>query len=147
LIKINGISLKAVSQLSVFLNVSYMGFEMDANFFAIVIISTLFLFIFLSGYFLSRSGKPFNVPVLTIHKLLSLAALIYLSTRVVRVPLNSLKIGLVTAAGLFFVSAIISGGLLSTDKPMPAIVHRIHQIIPYLTVLSTFAVFLVVAGG
>jgi len=120
---------------------------MGINFFAIVIISTLFLFIFLSGYFLNRSGKPFNVAVLTIHKLLSLAALIYLSTRVVLAPLNSLKFGLVAAAGIFFVSTIITGGLLSTDKPMPAIVHRLHQIIPYLTVLSTVAVLLVVAGG
>jgi hypothetical protein len=124
-----------------------MGFEMDANSFAIGIISTLFLFIFLSGYFLSRSGKPFNVPVLTIHKLLSLTALIYLSTRVVQVPLNSLKIGLVAASVIFFISAIITGGLLSTDKNMPTIVHRFHQIIPYLTVLSTVAVLLVVAGG
>ncbi len=124
-----------------------MGFMMDTNSFAIVVLGLLFLFIFLSGYFLSRSGKPFNVLVLTIHKLLSLAAIIYLSTRVARVPLNSLKIGLAAAAGIFFVSAIITGGFLSTDKPMPAIVHRFHQIIPYLTVLSTFAVFLVVAGG
>jgi len=120
---------------------------MDTNSFAILILSLLFLFIFLSGYFLSHSRRPFSVPVLTIHKLFSLAALIYLSTRVVRVPLNSLKIGLVAAAGIFFVSTIITGGLLSTDKPMPAIVHRLHQIIPYLTVLSTAAVLLIVAGG
>ena len=123
-----------------------MGCMMETNSFAIVILSLLFLFIFLSGYLLSRSGKPFNVLVLTIHKLLSLAALIYLSTRVVRVPLNSLKFGLVAAAGIFFVSTIITGGLLSTDKNLSTIVHRFHQIIPYLTVLSAFAVLLVVAG-
>ena len=80
-------------------------------------------------------------------KLLSLAALLYLSTRVVHVPLNSLKFGLVAAAGLFFIITIIPGGLLSTDKNMPTIVHRFHQILPYLTVLSAFAVLLVVTGG
>jgi hypothetical protein len=38
--------------------------------------------------------------------------------------------------GLFFVSLIATGGLLSSDKQMPTIVLRLHQVAPYLTVLA-----------
>ena len=100
-----------------------------------------FLSIFLSGYWLSHSGKPLNVILLTIHKLISLAAVVFLGITIHQVNQAAkpgaieLIAGVVT--GLFFLSAIISGGLLSTDKPMPAAILTIHRITPFLTVLST----------
>ena len=120
---------------------------MSANYFSIAILGLLFLFIFLTGYFLSRSGKPFNFLVLTIHKIITLAALVYLSSLFYQVPLNSLKIGVIAATGIFFVGAIITGGLLSTNKTMPAVVFRLHQITPWLTVLSTVAILFLLFGG
>jgi hypothetical protein len=45
-----------------------------------------------------------------------------------------LTAGVVT--GLFFLSTIVSGGLLSTGKPMPAVILTMHQITPFLTVFS-----------
>jgi hypothetical protein len=101
----------------------------------------LFLFIFISGFWLSKSGKPYNVIVLTIHKLISLAAVaflaatIYQANQVAKLSAIELTAGVVT--GLFFLGTIITGGLLSTDKPMPVVVLRMHQITPFLTVLST----------
>ena len=44
-----------------------------------------FLFIFLSGTWLSRSGKPYPVIILTIHKLIGLAVGFFLVTTVYRV--------------------------------------------------------------
>jgi hypothetical protein len=38
---------------------------------------------------------------------------------------------------LFFAGNVATGGLLSTDKTMPAVILKLHQITPYLTVLST----------
>ena len=35
--------------------------------------------------------------------------------------------------------AEVTGGLLSMDKTMPAVIRRLHQVTPYLTVLSTAA--------
>jgi hypothetical protein len=102
-----------------------------------------YLFIFLSGFWLSKSGKPYNVIVLTIHKLISLAAVVALvivmiqSNQVAALSAIELIAGVVT--GLFFLGLMVTGGLLSTDKPMPAVVLRLHQIAPYLTVLSTAA--------
>ena len=100
-----------------------------------------FLFIFPSGLWLSRSGKPFNSVVLAIHKLVSLAAgvflvvTIYQTNQVAALSGGGLFAGVVT--GLLFLGTVIAGGVLSTDKPVPASISRKHRITPFLTVLST----------
>jgi hypothetical protein len=111
-----------------------------------------FVVIFASGYWLSRSGKPYNVIVLTVHKLISLAAVVFLvitliqSNRVSALSAIELIAGVITS--LFFLSLIATGGLLSSDKQMPVIVLRLHQIAPYLTVLSTaVTLYLLQSGG
>ena len=100
-----------------------------------------FLFIFLSGYWLSHSGKPYSGIILTIHKLISLAGVALLAVvmvqanRVARLLTIELAAGLVT--GVLFLGTIATGGLLSIDKPKPAAVLTLHRITPYLTVLLT----------
>jgi hypothetical protein len=100
-----------------------------------------FLFIFLSGIWLSHSGKPLNVIILTIHKLISLAAVVFLVMTIYQIN-QAAKLGAIeliagVVTGLLFLGTIISGGLLSTGKPMPAAILMMHQITPFLTVLST----------
>jgi len=100
-----------------------------------------YLFIFLSGYWLSHSGKPFNVIILTIHKLISLAAVVFLVITIYQIN-HVAKLGAIewiasVVTGLFFLGTIITGGLLSTGKPTPAAILTMHQITPFLTVLST----------
>jgi hypothetical protein len=100
-----------------------------------------YLLIFVSGFWLTRSGKPYNAIVLTIHKLISVAAIVYLvitmvrADKVTQLGAGELVAGVVT--GLFFLGTIVTGGLLSVDKPMPAVVLWLHRITPFLTVLST----------
>jgi hypothetical protein len=53
--------------------------------------------------------------------------------------LNTIELTAGVVTGLFFLGTIISGGLLSTGKPMPAVILTLHQITPFLTVLSTAA--------
>lgn len=100
-----------------------------------------FLLIFLSGYWLSNSGKPLNVIILTIHKLIGLAAGVFLVMTVYRIhqvaPLSPVEITTIVVTVLFFAGNVATGGLLSTDKPMPAVILKLHQITPFLTVLST----------
>ncbi len=102
-----------------------------------------FLFIFLSGIWLSRSGKPYSGIVLTIHKLISLAALVFLGISMYQMNqaagLSTPELAAGVVSGLFFVDAIVSGGLLSMDKPMPAAISVMHRIAPVLSVLSTAA--------
>jgi hypothetical protein len=119
------------------------GVEMGTIQSSVVGAGLFFLFIFLSGIWLSRSGKPLNGIILTVHKLISLAAVVFLAITTYQVnqaadlSTMSLIAGVVTS--LFFLGAIITGGLLSTGKPVPTAILTAHQAAPFLTVLSTAA--------
>jgi len=116
---------------------------MGANQLRVVSAGLFFLFIFLSGFWLGRSGKPYSVIILTIHKMISLAAAVFLVITIYRInqvaKLSAIELLAVVVTGLLFIGTAVSGGLVSTDKPMPVAVLRIHQILPVLTVLSTAA--------
>ncbi len=113
---------------------------MGTNQLQVVGAGLFFLFIFLTGYRMSRSGKPYSVVVLAIHKLISLAAVVllvitlYQMNQAAGLSAAELIAGVIT--GLFLLGTMATGGLLSTAKPMPAIVHTLHKITPFLTVLS-----------
>jgi heme A synthase len=100
-----------------------------------------FLFVFLSGFWLSNSGKPLNSLILTVHKLIAVAAFIFLAVTVYRAnqatPLSTIELAAIAITGLLFLGTIATGGLLSIGNEMPVAVLRLHQITPYLTVLST----------
>lgn len=116
---------------------------MSATPIRIVISGLFFLFIFLSGYWLSHLGKPLNTAVFTIHKLIALGAVVFLSVTIYNAqkiaPLTPAQLTLSAAAALCFVATFATGGLLSIAKVMPVIVLRLHQVAPFLTLLSTSA--------
>jgi hypothetical protein len=124
---------------------------MDADQLRIVGAGLVFVVIFVSGYWLSRAGKPYNVIALAVHKLISLAAVVLLvivmiqSNRIAALGAIEIVAGAVT--GLFFLGLIATGGLLSSDRQMPALVLRLHQIVPYLTVLSAAATLYLLQSG
>jgi uncharacterized membrane protein (GlpM family) len=104
-------------------------------------VGAFFLLILLSGFWLSRSGRPLNSMIFAIHKLIAVAVVIFL---VVSVHRTNQVAGLSPVAwiaaavtALCFLSTIATGGLLSINDEVPAAVLRMHQITPYLTVLST----------
>jgi hypothetical protein len=100
-----------------------------------------FVFIFLSGFWLSRTGKPYNMLLITFHKLVSLAGGVYLGRMVYRLhrrdPLSPVQIAAVVVTILFFIVNVTTGSLLSADKPMPEIVSTLNKYFPYLTVIAT----------
>jgi hypothetical protein len=100
-----------------------------------------YLFIFLSGFWLSRSGKPYNGIVFNVHKLIALAAVVIFVTALYQinrmVTLSAVELIAGVATGVFFLGLFVSGGLLSIDTPMPTIVLKLHHISPYLAVFST----------
>jgi uncharacterized membrane protein YhiD involved in acid resistance len=115
-----------------------------------IVAGLFFLFIFLSGIWLSRTGRPLNVGISTVHKLISLAAGAFLLVTIYQrnrlVPLSATEWIAIVVTGLCFLGTVVSGGLLSSDKPMPVAVLRVHQIVPVLTVLSTGATLYLVLG-
>jgi hypothetical protein len=115
-----------------------------------IVAGLFFLFIFLSGVWLSRSGKPYSVIILTIHKMISLAAAVFFVITIYRInqmaKLSAIELVAVVVTGLLFLGTGVSGGLVSADKPMPVALLRVHQIVPVLTVLSTAATLYLVLG-
>jgi drug/metabolite transporter (DMT)-like permease len=106
----------------------------------ILVTGSFFLFIFLFGFLLSRTGKPYPPLLFNVHKLIALGALVFLAMTVYNthraMALTSAQIGLVVFTGLCFVVTIVAGGLLNIDKS-PAFLAIIHRVSPYLTLLST----------
>jgi hypothetical protein len=100
-----------------------------------------FLFIFLTGTWLRRAGKPYSIPLVTLHKLIGLAAGIYLGLTVYRVhqatPLGLAQIAAIVVTVLLFAINVATGSLLSTNKAMPEVVATMNKVLPYLTVIST----------
>jgi hypothetical protein len=115
-----------------------------------IIAGLSFVLIFLSGLWLSRTGRPLNVGISTVHKLISLAAGIYLLVTITQrnqvVPLNTTEWSAIVVTGLCFLVTVASGGFLSADKPMPVAVLRVHQVGSVLATLSSAATLYLVLG-
>lgn len=105
-----------------------------------------FALIFLSGFWLSNSGKPFNTLVLTFHKFMALGILIVLIVTAYRLHqetgLRAVELGATVVTVLVFAATIIDGGLISADIQTPAIIWRLHQFLPFVTLFSTIATLL-----
>ncbi|HEY3310676.1 MAG TPA: hypothetical protein VGK00_03455 [Anaerolineales bacterium] len=114
---------------------------MSATFVRILTAVLFFLFIFALGFWLSRSGKPYNIIIFTIHKLIAMGAIVYLAVTVHKVsqvsPLDSAQIIAIIITLLCFLTTILTGGLVSLARPMPPIVTSLHHLGPWLAVLST----------
>jgi heme A synthase len=106
------------------------------------------LFIILSGFWLSRTGKPYSVLIQTIHKLVGVAMGVYLIRMVYLThqtsPLNPVGTLVSVVTVLLFLGLVATGGILATEKSMPIVVTAIHKVLPYLTALSTGAVLFLI---
>ncbi len=113
---------------------------MSASLSKVVISGAFFLFIFLFGFLLSRTGKPYPGLLFNVHKLIALGALVYLAITVYNlhraVPLTPPLMGLVVFTGICFVVTVVAGGLLNVDRS-PAFLAIIHRVSPYLTLLAS----------
>jgi hypothetical protein len=102
----------------------------------------LFLFIFLTGFWLSRSESPYPVIAFNIHKLIALGTLVFIAAGIYKIhqaPLSLLQTTAIALTNFCYTATILSGGLLNLDKPLPVLVPFIHKVFPYLTILFTAA--------
>jgi hypothetical protein len=107
----------------------------------ILVIGLIFIFIFLTGFWVRSDGKPYSSIILTIHKLISLAAGVALGIALFRLNqaagLSSQVLTVVLVSGVLFVITVLSGGIWSIEKEIPMVVLRLHRVSPFLTALST----------
>ena len=109
----------------------------------------LFVFVFLSGFWLNRSGRPINAIILTVHKLIALGTLIFIGVTVYQInqtaQLSTAAIVATVMTGIFFIATIIAGGLLSLDKPVSAM-SIVHKVGPFLTVAGAIVTMVLLAN-
>jgi hypothetical protein len=123
---------------------------MDLTNSQILYTGVFFLFILLSGLWVSRSGKPYNSLIFNIHKLIGLAAGIYLIRTVYLTnQATSLKAAqwtsifitvllfLVTVAKGGLLSILDAGNLQSLSQPTQTAVSLVHKFSPYVIIVST----------
>jgi len=108
-----------------------------------------FLLILLSGYRVTNSGKPYSMIILSIHKLLSVGTLAYLALSIWRAsrvqPLAVLQWLAIGSAFLLFLVTILTGGFLSMEKDMPAVLKTVHHILPYATAATPLVTLFLLA--
>ncbi|MBN1408853.1 MAG: hypothetical protein JW956_13735 [Calditrichaceae bacterium] len=120
---------------------------MDNFLIQFLVITLLFIIVFVSGYRLNRTGKPYNTITFNIHKLIGLAVIavlvvqMYNTNQISKLSLAEWISSLIT--GSIFLIAILSGGILSIEKSMPDAMNKIHKIVAYLAIfLTAFTLYL-----
>lgn len=94
-----------------------------------------------SGVALSRAGRPFGKAILSVHKLVDLAAIVaigvtvYDATRVG--SLSRVAIAATGTAGAFLLISLVTGGIASASDKAPRWVTWVHRIGSWITLLIT----------
>jgi hypothetical protein len=112
-----------------------------------VIAGIVFILTLVFGFWLSRSGRPYNGLLFNIHKLIALAAVIVTVVQLVGVlkgtDLPALSIALLALAALCAVGLFVSGALMSAGKLDHALLHTIHRVaLAALVITLPSAIFL-----
>ena len=109
-----------------------------------------FVLILATGFWTSSLGRPLNIVVNTIHKLVSVGTAIFFIVMLVRVNRVTLftggDIAMIVVTALCFVVMLATGGFLSNDNPLPRVVLLLHRIFPVLSILSAGAMLYMLLG-
>lgn len=113
----------------------------------------LFFVAVISGLIVSRSGRPFAIGIVTVHKLIAVAAagfliLAFRRLFMARDGVTALEITLLAFSALLFLSLIATGALLTREEMvLPRIVLTMHRIAPVVVLVSAIAAVLVMSRG
>jgi hypothetical protein len=107
--------------------------QMTASKFVLPIV--LFVLTVAAGFWVSKTGKPYNTGIFTLHKLLALAAVVLAALSIAGLlkiahPQN-LIILLIVIAGLSVVALFATGALMSIQKTLNGVWLLIHRIAPF----------------
>jgi hypothetical protein len=115
-----------------------------------VIPGVLFILTLVFGFWLSRSGKPYNGLIFNIHKLIALAAVIVTAIRAFNalkiVEAQPILIALLIVIGLCAVALFVTGALMSAKKATGRAALTIHRIAPPLAVLAALGALYLLGG-
>jgi len=101
----------------------------------------------ITGIWLRQKGRPYSTLPFTVHKLITIGAIILLwlifrDQGNWQIALEGGLIMLIISATLFL-ATFVSGALHSFEKPSPWIIGIIHKIAPYLLIISLIITFII----
>ena len=115
-----------------------------------VIPGVLFILTLVFGFWLTRSGKPYNGLIFNIHKLIALAAVIVAAIRAFNalkiVEAQPILIALLILLGLCAVALFVTGALMSANKVTGRAALTIHKIAPLLAVIAAIGTLYLLGG-
>lgn len=106
-----------------------------------------FLLTVVFGFWLSRRGKPYHGLLFNVHKLIALATVILVVMAISQVfkvmDVGTLIVLLLVLAALSVIALFVSGALMSAGKAEYHAMKLIHNISPFILVLTMgYAVYL-----
>ncbi|HCS38771.1 MAG TPA: hypothetical protein DIW44_04200 [Anaerolineaceae bacterium] len=106
----------------------------------------LFVLTLAAGFWVSKTGKPYNTGTFTLHKLLALAAVVFVTIAITDVLKTThaqpLVIVLVVLAGLSVIALFGTGALMSIQKTVSSIWLFVHRVAPFLLAGSSISAIL-----
>ena len=116
-----------------------------------VIPGVLFILTLVFGFWLSRSGKPYNGLNFNIHKLIALAAVIVAAIQAFNalkiVEAQPILIALLILLGLCAVALFVTGALMSANKPAHDRLLTTHKIALLLAVIAAIGTLYLLGGA
>ena len=113
----------------------------------------LFLFTLISGVIVSRSGRPFSIGLVTVHKLIAVGTIVLIGMGINRLykmvdGKAIIGIGLMVISVLLFLALIATGAFLTREEmQLPEFVLNIHKVAPLFALFSsTLTIFLLSRG-
>jgi hypothetical protein len=115
-----------------------------------IIPGIVFLLTLVFGVWLSRSGKPLNTGIFTVHKLIALGAVVATAIQ----TYNALKsaetqaslIALIIVIGLCVVALFVTGALISANRPPYSVLLLIHRLSVFLVLIVGTATIYLLTG-
>jgi hypothetical protein len=113
----------------------------------------LFLLTLISGVILSRSGRPLNIGLVTIHKLIAVGTVVLVGMAVYQLYKTAdgkviIEMSFMIITGILFLTLIATGALLTREEmQLPEVVLKLHQAAPFLALISSsINIYLLVRG-
>jgi len=99
----------------------------------------------LTGFLTSQAGRPLKTAIFTLHKLTALAAIVFsflYAFHQFKTHAHDLSLFLHVTLLIGMVILFVTGAILSFEKPFAALVLKIHQIFPLVTIALAVFLFL-----
>jgi hypothetical protein len=115
-----------------------------------IIPGIVFLLTLVSGVWLSRSGKPLNTGIFTVHKLIALGAVVATAIQtynaLTSAEAQAILIALIIVIGLCVVALFLTGALMSANKPAYNLLLVIHKVSMFLALVVGAATIYLLTG-